>query len=101
MNTILHGREKFYVFKNYLIMNKKILCLVTVVAIAMTTGWNVMQSRNETVLSNVALANMEALADENASDHCSTYCEEWPLTYCVLETSTSYIYCMEKYPKCY
>jgi predicted RNA-binding Zn ribbon-like protein len=31
----------------------------------MAAGWNVMQSQSEKTLSDVALANVEALADEN------------------------------------
>jgi hypothetical protein len=45
-------------------MNKKILISIFVVAIAIVAGWNVMQSQSDEALSDVALANVEALADE-------------------------------------
>lgn len=43
-------------------MKKKFLCLVAVVAITGTAAWNVSQSKNEMVLTDVALENVEALA---------------------------------------
>jgi hypothetical protein len=43
-------------------MNRKILYLGAVAAIAVAAGWNVMQSQNEVALSDVALANVDALA---------------------------------------
>jgi hypothetical protein len=48
-------------------MNKKILSLVAVAAIAMAASWNVSQSRTEMALSDVALENVEALAEESSA----------------------------------
>lgn len=44
-------------------MKTKILGVVAVTAIAVVAGWNFSQSRNEVVLSDLALANVEALAN--------------------------------------
>jgi len=79
-------------------MNKKILTWIAVVATVAIAGWNVSQNRSDNEVSDVALANIEALAQGESSDYCNQYCSTWPFTYCVLETSTSYIFCMEKYP---
>jgi hypothetical protein len=44
-------------------MKKKILCLVFVVAMAIVAAWNFTQSKPEVELSDLELANVEALAD--------------------------------------
>ena len=44
-------------------MKKKIFSIAIVAAIALGAGWNVMQSENETDLSDLALSNVEALAN--------------------------------------
>ncbi|MDH6342165.1 hypothetical protein M2480_002141 [Parabacteroides sp. PFB2-12] len=44
-------------------MKKKIIGFVMVVAIAITAGWNVYQNEKEIGLSDLALANVEALAN--------------------------------------
>lgn len=43
-------------------MKKKILGIAVVAAIALAAGWNYNQSKNETKLNDLALANVEALA---------------------------------------
>ena len=43
-------------------MKKRILGAALLVAIAVAAGWNYNQSRNEVPLSDLALANAEALA---------------------------------------
>ena len=80
-------------------MGKKILGVIALVAIAAAIGWNYQQNNQEVEFSDLALANVEALAYNESSEHCERLCYYWPSTYCVLETSTSYIYCMEKFPK--
>jgi hypothetical protein len=45
-------------------MKKQLLYLTVAFALAVVTGWNVNQSRNEMALSDVALENVEALAEE-------------------------------------
>ena len=43
-------------------MKKRILGAALLIAIAVTAGWNFNQSKNEVVLSELALANIEAIA---------------------------------------
>ncbi|MDR1339642.1 MAG: NVEALA domain-containing protein [Prevotellaceae bacterium] len=53
-------------------MKKKFLASIFVVAVATVAGWNFSQSRSEAALSDVALANLEALAeDETPMHNCS------------------------------
>jgi hypothetical protein len=80
-------------------MNKKILYGIAVLVIAVIAALNVNLGKQKDMLSSVALDNIEALAEESTSYHCNRLCEYWPFTYCVLESSTAYIYCFEKYPK--
>jgi hypothetical protein len=49
--------------KNRKIMKKKICGAVIMAAIALVSGWNISQSTSETTLSDVALVNVEALAE--------------------------------------
>jgi hypothetical protein len=44
-------------------MRKKTLSVVIIAAVAIVAGWNYQQSENEMELSDLALANVEALAD--------------------------------------
>lgn len=44
-------------------MKKKIFGAALISAMAVTAGWNFNQSKNETQLSDLALANVEALAN--------------------------------------
>jgi hypothetical protein len=48
-------------------MKKKILSIAFVAAIAVVGAWNFVQSQDESSLSDLALANVEALADCEAS----------------------------------
>ncbi len=43
---------------------KKIIMVVFVATITATAGWNFIQSQNDVNLSDLALANVEALANE-------------------------------------
>lgn len=43
-------------------MKKRILSVAIVTAVAVAAGWNFNQSKNEVELSDLALANVEALA---------------------------------------
>ena len=51
-------------------MKKRILGAALLVAIAVAAGWNYNQSRNEVPLSDLALANAEALAKGEGSGDC-------------------------------
>ena len=44
-------------------MKKRILSATIIAAVAIVAGWNYQQSENEMELSDLALANVEALAD--------------------------------------
>jgi hypothetical protein len=53
---------------------KKILFLIfAVAAIAVAAVWNVSRNMNEEALSDVTLANVEALADSEGTKPCSGY----------------------------
>ena len=55
-------------------MKKRILGAALLVAIAVAAGWNYNQSRNEAPLSDLALANAEALAQgETDWGNCTYY----------------------------
>lgn len=45
---------------------KKLFSIITIVTVA-ATGWNYNQSQNEVELSSLALANVEALANNESS----------------------------------
>ena len=51
-------------------MNKKVLKVAFVAAIAMVSGINVFNAKKSDVLSDVALANVEALASGEATVEC-------------------------------
>jgi hypothetical protein len=53
-------------------MKKKILGVAIVAAIALVSGWNISQSKSDVALSDVALENVEALADENGGSSSTT-----------------------------
>lgn len=57
-------------------MKQKIMSIIAVVAIAAITGYNVYTSQNNVKLSDLALANIEALASsgEGSQSDCETYC---------------------------
>ena len=54
-------------------MKKRILGAALLVAIAVAAGWNYNQSRNEVPLSDLALANAEALA-QGETDWGNRFC---------------------------
>ena len=60
-------------------MKKRILGLMAIVVIAAVAAWNVYmsQSKNEMALSDVALENVEALANNEGGSTCSGNCSSW------------------------
>lgn len=52
-------------------MKKKIFGAVIIAAMVLTAGWNFNQSKNEVVLSDLALSNIEALAQDTGSGSCN------------------------------
>jgi len=57
-------------------MKKKFFSVAIVAAIALGAGWNVMQSENDMKLSDLALSNVEALANNEETDKpsCTNGC---------------------------
>lgn len=53
-------------------MKKKIFGVALIAAMAVAAGWNFNQSKNEVELSDLALANVEALASNEGSYICRT-----------------------------
>ena len=60
-------------------MKKKIFGAALISAMAVAAGWNFNQSKNETQLSDLALANVEALAngESGGSFGCGNAAYEW------------------------
>lgn len=59
-------------------MKKNIVGVIAVVAIAAMAGYNVYSSQNDGKLSDLALANVEALASgESGGWACPDACKEW------------------------
>ncbi|MDH6342885.1 hypothetical protein M2480_001460 [Parabacteroides sp. PFB2-12] len=59
-------------------MKKKILSTVMLVAIAATAGWNSYQNENKVILSELGLANVEALArNEGGGGKCGKAAYEY------------------------
>jgi hypothetical protein len=83
-------------------MKKKIFASLIVIAIAAVAAFNVNLSLNqENDMSVLALANIEALAQNESGG--TVYCEKACFSamgfYCLLETSTAYIYCNDYFPR--
>ena len=49
-------------------MGKKIIGVIAFAAIAVAAGWNYQQNRNDVKLSDLTLADVEALADKATQD---------------------------------
>lgn len=64
---------------------KRIMIIAVIAIIAMAAGWNFNQSKNEVEFSDLALANVEALASgEGSSEDCNNYCTTDNLHNCKL-----------------
>ena len=80
-------------------MKKKLMSLVAIAAIGLSV-WRYSENQNSVEFSDLALANVEALANgETDSEHCDRLCSYAPNFYCLLESSSAYIYCFSKYPR--
>lgn len=76
-------------------MKRKILGIFTVIAIAAVAGYNVYTSMNKEIqLSDLALANVEALAQREWGQGMPTYCfinkSVW---YCIMQRGDTACYC--------
>ncbi|WP_370862557.1 NVEALA domain-containing protein [Parabacteroides faecis] len=59
-------------------MKKKFFGVALIAAMVVTAGWNFNQSKNEMEISDLALANIEALArNENSDINCSMFPDTW------------------------
>ena len=58
-------------------MNKKVMKAAFVAAIVMVSGINVFNAQKSVQLSDIALANVEALADNEANCHNINGYKEW------------------------
>ena len=84
---------------NFNLNEKKIVSAVFVAAIAIAAGYTMKQNAEKNDFSDIALANVEALARaEYGEEYCPRLCYTWPGYYCVLETPISYVYCNDRYP---
>lgn len=69
-------------------MKKKIFGVALIAAMAVAAGWNFNQSKNEVELSDLVLANVEALA-RYEDNHCPNGC---------LDQSGDGCWCYQYYP---
>lgn len=54
---------------------KRLFSIIAIAAVVAAAGWNFNQSQNEVEMSDLALANVEALANgESGGKTCYTYC---------------------------
>lgn len=57
---------------------KKIILSIAVIATAAIAGWNYQQNQESVELSDLALENVEALADnENSEANCTSSLNDW------------------------
>lgn len=82
-------------------MKKKLLAGIFALTLLVAAGYGVNESmKNDAVLNDLALTNVEALAlPESGNLFCNYYCSSWPFTYCYIQMSTIYVYCAEHFPK--
>lgn len=79
-------------------MKQKIMSIIAVVAIAAITGYNVYTSQNNVKLSDLALANIEALASsgEGSQGDCETYCMTSYFDTCIIRyTNNTFTTCYD------
>ncbi|MDR1980567.1 MAG: NVEALA domain-containing protein [Tannerellaceae bacterium] len=72
-------------------MKKRILSITFVTTIAVTSAWNIYQTNKEIPLSDLALANIEALANETAGGGSGC---KWKLIDCPGLWTGSYEACL-------
>ena len=66
---------------------KRIISILTVVAVVLFAGYNVYKAQQREVLSDVAMANVEALAQGEIT--VLTPCFQVPDNYCIYLSTTS------------
>lgn len=58
-------------------MKNRVLSMAFLAALAVAAGFNYLQSENEPKLSELTMANIEALATREGGGSCSDSCKEW------------------------
>lgn len=79
-------------------MKKKIMGLIAIVAIAAVAGYNIYASQSNVKLSDLALANVEALASsgEGSQSDCETYCMVSYFDICIIHyTNDTFVTCYD------
>ena len=79
-------------------MKQKIMSIIAVVAVAAITGYNVYTSQSNVKLSDLALANIEALASsgEGSQSDCGTYCMTSYFDTCIIRyTNNTFTTCYD------
>jgi hypothetical protein len=80
-------------------MKKKVLISIFVVAIAAVAGWNVSQGMSDSTLSDMVLANVEALADDESmttEQFANIGCECADSGSCAANNGNTYSYAKRK-----
>jgi hypothetical protein len=79
-------------------MKKKMMGIIAIVAVAAVTGYNVYTSQKNVKLSDLALANIEALASsgEGFQSDCNTYCMTSYFDTCIIRyTNNTFTTCYD------
>ncbi len=79
-------------------MKKKIMGLIAIVAIVAVAGYNIYVSQSNVKLSDLALANVEALASscEESQSDCETYCMVSYFDTCIIRyTNDTFVTCYD------
>lgn len=79
-------------------MKKKVLGTIAFVAVAALAGYNVYTSQNKVKLSDLALNNVEALANlgEGSQSDCQTYCMSSFFDICIIRyTNDTFTTCYD------
>lgn len=63
-------------------MKKKIVSLCAIAIVAVAAAFGVSKNANELELSDLALANVEALADDESASDIADNCYWCPMEYC-------------------
>lgn len=83
-------------------MKKKIFGSIAVLAIVAMATFNIdLNFNQQSDMSLLALTNVEALAQSESGGtvYCQKVCYKVSGFYCLLETSTAYIYCNDYFPR--
>lgn len=77
-------------------MKKKLIGIIAIVAVAVVAGYNIYASQSNVKLSDLALANIDALASsgEGSLGDCEIYCMPSYFDLCIIRyTNNTFITC--------